>query len=81
MQVQIAALAARVAEDRAKLTALGPIAVLGRGYALALHHGKPVTSAEQARQAGTMDLRFADGTVRVTTEKERQHGRQEESNL
>ena len=81
MQVQIAALAARVAEDRAKLTALGPMAVLGRGYALALHHGKPVTSAEQARQAGTMDLRFADGTVRVTAEKERQHGRQEESNL
>ena len=80
-QARVTALTASVAEYRAKLTALGPMAVLGRGYALAMHAGKPVTTAVMARQIGRMELRFQDGALNVTAEGERTHGNEKESDL
>ena len=80
-QARVTALTASVAEYRAKLTALGPMAVLGRGYALAMHAGKPVTTAVMARQVGRMELRFQDGALNVTAEGERTHGSEKESDL
>ena len=80
-QARVTALTASVAEYRAKLTALGPMAVLGRGYALAMHAGQPVTTAVMARQAGRMELRFQDGALNVTAEEEQTHGNKKESDL
>ena len=80
-QARVTALTASVAEYRAKLTALGPMAVLGRGYALAMYAGKPVTTAVMARQIGRMELRFQDGALNVTAEGERTHGNEKESDL
>ena len=80
-QARVTALTASVAEYRAKLTALGPMAVLGRGYVLAMHAGKPVTTAVMARQIGRMELRFQDGALNVTAEGERTHGNEKESDL
>lgn len=80
-QARVTALTASVAEYRAKLTALGPMAVLGRGYVLAMHAGKPVTTAVMARQIGRMELHFQDGALNVTAEGERTHGNEKESDL
>ena len=80
-QARVTALTVSVAEYRAKLTALGPMAVLGRGYALAMHAGKPVTTAVMARQISRMELRFQDGALNVTAEGERTHGNEKESDL
>ena len=80
-QARVTALTASVAEYRAKLTALGPMAVLGRGYALAMYAGKPVTTAVMARQIGRMELRFQDGALNETAEGERTHGNEKESDL
>lgn len=72
---------AAVAQQRAKLEALGPMAVLGRGYALVLHGGAPVTSAAGASRAQRLILRFHDGAVGVRVEKENAHGNEEKSDL
>lgn len=72
---------AEVAQQKAKLEALGPMAVLGRGYALVLHGHTPVTCAQAAGKAQRLTLRFYDGTVNVRTEKEKEHGGQEKGNL
>lgn len=72
---------ADVARHKAKLEALGPLAVLGRGYALVMHGRTPVTSARIAEQAQTLTLRFQDGTVDVRVEKEKKHGGEKESDL
>lgn len=71
----------RLTSQQAKLTALSPLAVLGRGYALALRDGVPVTSARAARQAECLTLRFQDGAVTVRIEKEKEHGGKEETDL
>lgn len=71
----------RLTSQRAKLTVLSPLAVLGRGYALALRDGVPVTSARMARQGERLLLRFQDGTVAVRMEKEKEHGSQEKTDL
>lgn len=72
---------ADVARQKAKLEALGPLAVLGRGYALVMHGRTPVTSARIAEQAQTLTLRFQDGAVGVRVEKEKKHGGKEEGDL
>lgn len=72
---------ADVARHKAKLEALGPLAVLGRGYALVMRGRMPVTSARIAEQAHALTLRFQDGTVDVRVEKEKKHGGEEESDL
>lgn len=72
---------ADVARHKAKLEALGPLAVLGRGYALVMHGRTPVTSARIAEQAQTLTLRFQDGAVGVRVEKEKKHGGEKESDL
>lgn len=54
------------------LAAHDPARTLERGYALVEDgDGGLVTSAEQARAAGRLDLRFHDGAVRATVEDER----------
>lgn len=72
---------ADVARQKAKLEALGPLAVLGRGYALVMRGRTPVTSARIAEQAQTLTLRFQDGAVGVRVEKEKKHGGKEEGDL
>ncbi|ADB50200.1 exodeoxyribonuclease VII large subunit [Conexibacter woesei] len=53
------------------LAAHDPARTLERGYALVERSdGELVTSAEQARAAGRLDLRFHDGAVRATVEDE-----------
>lgn len=73
--------AADVARQKAKLEALGPMAVLGRGYALVMRGRSPVTSAQAASKAQSLTLRFYDGVVGVRVEREKEHGGQEEGNL
>ena len=49
-----------------KLEALNPLAVLSRGYATVSRDGISVTSIEQINDNDTLDIRFADGSVRAT---------------
>jgi exodeoxyribonuclease VII large subunit len=49
-----------------KLDALNPLSVLSRGYAVVSREEIPVTSAEQIHENDTLDIRFADGSVRAT---------------
>lgn len=54
---------------RLALAAHDPARTLERGYALVENRdGELVTSAEQARAAGTLELRFHDGRVRADVE-------------
>ena len=48
-----------------KLEALNPLAVLSRGYATVSREGISVTSIEQINDNDTLDIRFADGSVRA----------------
>jgi exodeoxyribonuclease VII large subunit len=53
-----------------KLDLLSPLAVLNRGYALALDaEGSPIATAERARQSQTFALRFSDDVVQVEMQK------------
>ena len=45
---------------------LGPQATLERGYVLALHGQRLVTTAQQALEHPHLALRFSDGSVNVT---------------
>ncbi len=49
------------------LDTLGPEQVLARGYAYVTSGGHVVSSASAARTKAALTLRFADGTVDVTT--------------
>ncbi len=49
-----------------RLEALNPLAVLSRGYATVSREGASVTSVEQINDNDTLDIRFADGSVRAT---------------
>ncbi len=55
----------RIDRAKARLAALNPAAVLERGYALVLAGDQVVASAEHAKQAEHMTLRFRDGSVEV----------------
>ena len=56
----------RTAQIAGKLEALNPLAVLSRGYATVSRDGISVTSIEQINDNDTLDIRFADGSVRAT---------------
>ena len=65
-----------VAEDRrryvelaAKLDALSPLKVLGRGYAIAEKAGKPVRAAEDVRVGDRIDIRLAGGDLGCVVEE------------
>lgn len=52
-----------------KLQALNPLAVLARGYATVSRDGTTIASAKQIQDNDTLDIRFADGSVRATVSK------------
>ncbi len=47
----------------ARLTALNPLSVLSRGYALAESDGKPIRSSEQVSVGDRLTLQFYDGVI------------------
>lgn len=49
-----------------KLQALNPLSVLARGYATVSRDGESVVSVKQINENDTLDIRFADGSVRAT---------------
>lgn len=67
---------ARLAERSAKLDALSPLRVLGRGYAIALHEptGRALLRARDAAVGDGVRLRLAEGTLRAEV---RGHGPEE----
>ena len=60
----------RLAERSVRLDALSPLAVLGRGYAIALHEpsGKALLRARDARPGERVLVRLHDGTLRARVE-------------
>ena len=54
---------ARLGELAARLDALSPIAVLGRGYAIALHGGRALTDASTAKVGDALRVRLAHGAL------------------
>lgn len=62
---RLAAPQERIERAKARLNALNPSAVLERGYAMVLTGDTVLASAEQARRADNMTLRFRDGSVEV----------------
>lgn len=53
----------RLSALSAKLDALSPLKVLSRGYAMALHEERPLTSVTQTAVGDALTLRLADGTL------------------
>lgn len=47
-----------------------PVRVLERGYSIALHDGKAVRSAKELKHGDCVTMRFADGNVETTVNKE-----------
>ena len=68
-----------VGRMRTRLAALNPAQVLERGYALVMDGDRVLTSRMAAAQAGRMTLRFHDGSLNVT--KEKNHGGEKEADL
>lgn len=62
--------AAQLAETRRAFTALDPLSVLERGFAVVMDavSGVPVTRASQVQRGQRLRVRFADGTVIVRQE-------------
>jgi exodeoxyribonuclease VII large subunit len=62
---------ARLAEQAVQLQALSPLAVLARGYAIALHErtGRALLQAEDAQAGDRIELRLHAGTLRTRVEK------------
>lgn len=52
----------------ARLSALNPLSVLSRGYALAEHDGTPLRSAEQIAEGDQFTLHFQDGVIGCVAE-------------
>jgi exodeoxyribonuclease VII large subunit len=75
LHAQGAALTARarlcLSEPVVRLQALSPLAVLGRGYAIALHEpsGRALLRASDARPGEHVLLRLHDGTLRTRVEE------------
>lgn len=57
---------AELGELAAALHALSPLGVLGRGYAIALHEGKALRRASDARPGDPLELVLEDGRLRAT---------------
>ncbi len=68
--VRLADAKSALAESAARLDALSPLAVLGRGYAIArrARDGVVIRSPRDAAVGESLDLRVADGALRVTVE-------------
>ena len=49
-----------------KIESLNPLAVLTRGYSVALKEGRTVKSAKEVSLGEEMEVRFADGKVKTT---------------
>lgn len=47
-----------------------PVRVLERGYSIALHDGKAVRSAKELKHGDCVTMRFADGDIETTVNKE-----------
>nr|WP_300296962.1 exodeoxyribonuclease VII large subunit [uncultured Intestinimonas sp.] len=63
---------ARFAGLAAKLDALSPLKVLGRGYALVRSSGgEVISSAEQTEEGEQISVRLADGALDCRVEKKR----------
>lgn len=62
----------RLGERAVRLEALSPLAVLGRGYAIALHEGsgRALLRASDARPGDRIALRLHDGTLRTRVEED-----------
>jgi exodeoxyribonuclease VII large subunit len=62
---------AQLSEQAARLQALSPLAVLARGYAIALHEptGRALLRASDARSGDTLRLRLHDGQLRARVEE------------
>jgi exodeoxyribonuclease VII large subunit len=62
---------ALLGEQVARLHALSPLAVLGRGYAIALHErtGKALLRAADAQPGDVLQLRLHDGSLRARVEE------------
>ena len=55
-----------------KLEALNPLSILSRGYATVSRDGISVTSVAQINDNDTLDIRFADGSVRATVSQRKE---------
>lgn len=65
----------RLLESRAdRLQALSPLAVLGRGYALALKDGRAVRSAEELAAGDSLEIRLHQGAATTRVEAVRTQG-------
>lgn len=53
----------RLSAASGRLDAVSPLAVLGRGYAIATKGGKAVTSRKQVKKGDALSVRVADGTI------------------
>lgn len=53
----------------AQLNALSPLSVLERGYAIALHQGSAVRSADELSPGTSFEVRFREGGVRALAEE------------
>jgi exodeoxyribonuclease VII large subunit len=59
----------RLGERAAALQALSPLAVLARGYAIALHEGRALTRADDAAVGDEVELRLHEGRLRLRVEE------------
>ena len=64
----------RLSADAARLDALSPLAVLGRGYAVARKGGKAVRSVDDAAAQDDITLTLADGELDAKVTGRRKHG-------
>ncbi len=62
---------ARFAERAGRLSALSPLAILARGYAIALHEpsGKALLRADDAGEGDVLQVRLHEGTLRARVER------------
>ena len=64
-----------ILENRAgRLNALSPLAVLGRGYALALKDGHAVRSVNELREGDTLEIRLHQGSAETRGTRVRDQG-------
>ena len=62
---------AALRQHAARLAALSPLAVLGRGYAVVYKDGRAVNSVTAMAPGDVIDVRLADGTAECRTERVR----------
>lgn len=59
----------RLAADAAKLDALSPLKVLGRGYAIPYKDGTVLSSVAQAKEGDRLTIRLCDGEIGCTVDQ------------